>query len=104
MQIDGNGTVRRTDALGIREAISLVDSLLASVGAERIEVVTATRNRVCVQPRDLRDGEEIARRLGCDAPLDHHLVVPGYTLWTGSRDGLEVQIRSSLREPARRAW
>jgi hypothetical protein len=26
--------------------------------------------------------------------------VPGHTLWTGIVDGLEVQIRSVLRQPA----
>jgi len=27
------------------------------------------------------------------------MFVPGHTLWTGVRDGLEVQVRSVLRRP-----
>jgi hypothetical protein len=36
--------------------------------------------------------------LGLDSALDHRMFVPGHTLWTGSIDGLEVQVRSVLRQ------
>ncbi|GAB3159341.1 hypothetical protein GCM10027059_05430 [Myceligenerans halotolerans] len=85
---------------GIGDVLDLTAGLLSAVGGPRIELFTATRNRICLQPRDLADGEAIARLLGCDRPLDHHLLTPGYTVWTGERDGVEIQVRSVLRHPA----
>ncbi|GAB3166497.1 hypothetical protein GCM10027059_25710 [Myceligenerans halotolerans] len=81
-------------------ALGTAIGMVAKVGGERLEVVTVTRNRICVHPRDLSEGEQIARLLACDAPLDHRLTVPEYTLWTGARDNLEVQVRARLRDPA----
>lgn len=90
---------RRSPTLGIGDVLDLAADLLSTVGGPRVELFTATRNRICLQPRDLADGEAIARLLGCDRPLDHHLVTPGYTVWTGERDGVEVQVRAELRRP-----
>jgi hypothetical protein len=70
------------------------------VGADRIELVTVTPNRVSLQPVDLNQGEQIARVLGLTMPMDHRMFVPGNTLWTGDRDGFEVQVRSVLRQVA----
>ena len=85
-------------ALQLERAMSIVADVLRLVGAHRIEIVTLTRGRICLQPAHMADGEEIARALGCDFPLDHRMFVPGHTLWTGERDGLEVQVRSVLRQ------
>jgi hypothetical protein len=71
---------------------------VGEVGPHRIEVVTMTRNRMCLQPSHLADGEAIARSLGLDLPMDHRMFIPGHTLWCGERDDLEVQVRSVLRE------
>jgi hypothetical protein len=73
--------------------------VLRTVGAHQVEIVTLTRGRICLQPVDLNRGEQIARALGCDFPLDHRMFVPGHTLWTGQVEGLEVQVRSALRTP-----
>lgn len=70
---------------------------IRAVGPNRIELVTVTKDRICLQPADLADGEQIAHALGCDLPLDHRMFVPGHTLWTGTRHGLEIQVRSALR-------
>ncbi|GAB3164115.1 hypothetical protein GCM10027059_19600 [Myceligenerans halotolerans] len=75
-------------------------ALVSAAGRDQVAMVTTARGWLCVQPRDLSDGERIAHLLGCDAPLDHRLLVPGYTLWTGHREGLEVQVRAQLRDPA----
>lgn len=93
---------QKRDTLNVDEdvllqALDAVSALVDKAGANRIAVVTATRNRICLQPRDLLDGESVARLLGCDRPLDHRLLTPGYTLWTGHYGGLEVQVRSVLR-------
>lgn len=90
----------RTDAGALELALGAAIEMVATVGGERLEVVTVTRNRLCLHPRDLSDGEQIARELRCQSPLDHRISVPEYTIWTGRRDYLEVQVRSALRVPA----
>lgn len=84
--------------MDVGDGLSAASRILALVGADRIELVTVTSNRVSLQPTHLKEGEQIARELGLDVPLDHRMFVPGNTLWTGERDGLEVQVRSVLRQ------
>lgn len=79
-------------------AMGIVADSLRTVGPDLVEIVTLTRGRICLQPVDLNQGEQIAHTLGCDAPLDHRMFVPGHTLWTGEVGGLEVQVRSVLRQ------
>jgi hypothetical protein len=79
-------------------AMAVTADAVRVVGSDRIEIVTLTRGRICFQPVDINRGEQIARTLGCDSPLGHRMFVPGHTLWTGERDGLEVQVRSALRQ------
>jgi hypothetical protein len=86
------------DALRLEAAMSTAARVMRTVGADRIEIVTLTRGRICLQPVDLNEGEQIARTLGCDFPLDHRMFVPGHTLWAGQVEGLEVQVRSVLRQ------
>jgi hypothetical protein len=81
-------------------AIEHAKDAVSEVGAHRIEVVTITRNRMCLHPSHLADGEAIARSLGLDLPMDHRMFVPGHTLWTGEVESLEVQVRSILRQAA----
>ncbi|WP_125774324.1 hypothetical protein [Antribacter gilvus] len=83
--------------MGIDHGLQAASRIVDAVGRDRIELVTVTRDRVCLQPMVLADGEAIARALDLDVPLDHRMFVPGHTLWTGVRDGLEVQVRSVLR-------
>lgn len=79
-------------------AMGVAADAIQTVGSDRIEIVTLTRGRISLQPVNLTDGEQIARALGCDFPLDHRMFVPGHTLWTGHVEGLEVQVRSVLRQ------
>ncbi|MBE1877756.1 hypothetical protein [Myceligenerans pegani] len=101
---------REENAMNTREpdpldpAIGVLHGALAEIGAGQIAMATLARGWICLQPVRLDDGEQIAHILGCTNPLDHRLLVPGHTLWTGTRDELEIQVRSSLRKPARRAW
>lgn len=83
--------------MGIDDGLMAAAQFLNLVGADRIELVTVTSNRVSLQPADLNQGEQIARALGPNNPMDHRMFVPGNTLWTGKRNGLEVQVRSVLR-------
>jgi hypothetical protein len=86
------------DADRLAYAMRVATEAVRTVGSDHIEIVTLTRGRICLQPVNLNHGEQIARALGCDLPLDHRMFVPGHTLWTGERDGLEVQVRSALRK------
>lgn len=79
-------------------AMAAATDALRTVGPDQIEIVTLTRGRICLQPTEINRGEQIARALGCESPLDHRMFVPGHTLWTGERDGLEIQVRSALRQ------
>lgn len=81
----------------IMDALDVARGLVAAVGQERIELVTLTPTRITLHPTNLDDGESVARSLGFDEPMDHRMIVPGYTLWTGIRQGLECQVRSVLR-------
>ena len=81
-------------------AMDIARGITSSIGAGRIELITLTRDRICLQPTVMNDGERIARSIGCDLPIDHRMFVPGNTLWTGQIDGLEVQVRSALRRLA----
>jgi len=82
----------------LAHAMRVATEAVRAVGSDHIEIVTLTRGRICLQPVHLNHGEQIARALGCDWPLDHRMFVPGHTLWTGEHDGLEIQVRSALRE------
>ncbi|WP_125776160.1 hypothetical protein [Antribacter gilvus] len=83
----------------LEQAVAVAAEIVRQIGATRVELITVTRDRVCLQPVVLAEGEAIARALGLDVPLDHRMFVPGHTLWTGVRDGLEVQVRPVLRRP-----
>lgn len=89
--------------MGIDNGLQAASRIVDVVGRDRIELVTITRDRICLQPARLDDGESIAKALGCDVPFDHQMFVPGHTMWTGQRDGLEVQVRSVLRQAVRTA-
>lgn len=91
--------VRAPDELG--HVMDVARRITSSIGNERIELITMTRDRICLQPTRMDDGERIARAIGCDLPLDHRMLVPGHTLWTGDIDCMEVQVRSVLRGPRR---
>ncbi|WP_419703025.1 hypothetical protein [Promicromonospora sp. NFX87] len=81
-------------------ALDVARAALVEVGEECVELVETTGNgRVTIQPACLDDGESIARALGLDSPVDHRMISPGYTLWSGTREGLEFQVRGALRHP-----
>ncbi|MCF4123000.1 hypothetical protein L1785_18655 [Antribacter sp. KLBMP9083] len=83
----------------LARALGVVVETLARVGLERIEAITLTRNHISLQPADLAEGEQIAKTLGCDFPLDHRMLTPGFTDWTGDVSGFEVHVRAQLRRP-----
>lgn len=91
---------RRQLLTNINDGLIAAARFLDLVGADHIELVTVTPNRVSLQPADLYQGEQIARTLGLNTPMGHRMLVPGNTLWTGDRDGFEVQVRSVLRPVA----
>lgn len=87
-------------------ALTAMDQLMfaMAVAGDAVRAVGPDRDRHAdsrsdlFQPVHINRGEQIARTLGCDSPLDHRMFVPGHTLWTGECDGLEVQVRSALRQ------
>lgn len=93
-----NATDRAESGSEMLHAFDVAVAALSQAGAHRIESVTIARGWVCMQPADLSDGERIARELALDMPLDHRMTEPGYTVWSGDRDRLEVQVRAALRQ------
>lgn len=91
-------TVAKHALHDLLDALEAARAAITLVGQQRLEVVIVTRGRISLQPTDLSDGASIAHALGCNVPFDHRLFVPGHTLWTGDRNGLEVQIRAELRD------
>lgn len=84
----------------LERVFGVVVQTLAMIGEERIAAVQYTRDRISLEPKHLAEGEEIARTLGCTSPLDHRILTPGFTDWTGEVEGLEVHVRATLRRPA----
>ena len=72
--------------------------ILDLLGPGRIEQATVTQTLV-LHPCRLDQGEQIANDLGLHSALDHRRSTPGYTIWSGTYLGVEVQVRASLRRP-----
>lgn len=92
--------LRKQGSEPLARVLDMVVETLAMVDPERIAQVTLTRRHISLQPADLSDGERIAAMLGCDVPLDHRMITPGFTDWSGEVGGLEVHVRGTLRRPA----
>lgn len=84
----------------ILHALEVAARAVGQVGSHRVELVTIARGWVCMQPAHLADGAAIAGELQLPLPLDHRMMTPGYTVWSGDREGLDVQVRAELRRPA----
>lgn len=84
----------------LTRTIGIAVAALATVGLDRIGAITLTPYRMSLEPKNLADGEDIARALGCTSALDHHILTPGFTDWTGQLSDLEVHVRATLRRPA----
>ncbi|MCF4122063.1 hypothetical protein L1785_13855 [Antribacter sp. KLBMP9083] len=83
----------------LARTFGVVVEAVSKIGLERIGSITLTPDRISLVPRHLTEGEEIAKALGCNSPLDHHILTPGFTDWTGQVSGLEVHVRATLRRP-----
>lgn len=91
--------IRKQDPESLARTFGVVIETLAQVGLDRIGSVTLTPHRISLEPRDLAEGEQIARTLGCALPMDHRILTPGFTDWSGEVAGLKVHVRSVLRRP-----
>ncbi|GAB4084025.1 hypothetical protein GCM10028784_06550 [Myceligenerans cantabricum] len=91
--------IRKQGPESLARTFGVVIETLAAVGLERIGSVTLTPHRISLEPRDLAEGEQIAQALGCNLPMDHRMLTPGFTDWSGEVARLEVHVRSALRRP-----
>lgn len=85
---------------GMLHALEVAARALGQVGAHRVELVTVAREWLCIQPESLSDGVNIAGELRLALPMDHRMLAPAYTVWSGDREGLDVQVRAELRQTA----
>jgi hypothetical protein len=94
------------------KAGSLADSaagaadLLAEVGDARIKWVEVFRDHLVVHPARLVEGADIAAQLGITVATDYPATKPGFTVWTGRWNGMEMFVYAELRGTTRsiRAW
>ncbi|MCP2265039.1 hypothetical protein ACFQHV_11660 [Promicromonospora thailandica] len=88
-----------TSAAGMSE-------LLAQIGDERVKWVEVFRDRLVVHPERMSDGADIAAQLGITTATDYPATRPGFTVWTGRWQELDMFVYSELRGAARtvRAW
>ncbi|MFE7503891.1 hypothetical protein [Promicromonospora sp. NPDC057488] len=88
-------TTQGSDSL--LRALRVAADVVATVGEERIETVAVHCGRISLHPNHLAEGEQIAKLLGCSFAMDHRMLVPGSTDWSGDFDGYEVHVRAELR-------
>lgn len=91
---------------------SLADSaagaaeLLAEVGDARVKWVEVFRDHLVVHPARLIEGADIAAQLGITAATDYPATRPGFTVWTGRWNGMDMFVYGALRGSTRapRSW
>ena len=80
--------------------------LLAEVGDTRIKWVEVFRDHLVVHPSRRSEGAAIAEQLGVSVATDYPATKPGFTLWTGCWNGMDLYIYGDLRGSTRaiRSW
>lgn len=83
-----------------------VAHLLAEVGDARIKWVEVFRDHLVVHPARQSDGAAIAAQLGITVATDYPATRPGFTMWTGRWNGMDIYVYGELRGPVRavRSW
>ena len=93
-------TEHADSASSLLHALDVAARALQQVGPHRVELVTVARGWLLMQPEHLPDGETLAQELRLPLSLDHRMITPSYTVWSGDREGLDLQVRAELRRPA----
>lgn len=83
-----------------------VADLLAEVGDARIKWVEVFRDHLVVHPARQSEGAAIAAQLGITVATDYPATRPGFTMWTGRWNGMDMYVYGELRGPVRavRSW
>lgn len=83
-----------------------VMALLAEIGGMQVKWVEVFRDRLVVHPARRSEGAAIAALLGVTVATDYPTTTPGFTLWTGHWNGIDVHVYGDLRGTARtiRPW
>ncbi|MFD6141778.1 hypothetical protein [Promicromonospora sp. NPDC060271] len=83
-----------------------VAALLAEVGDTRVKWVEVFRDRLVVHPARQSEGAVIAAQLGITVATDYPATTPGFTMWTGRWNDLDLFVYSELRGTTRvvRSW
>ncbi|MFE7506216.1 hypothetical protein [Promicromonospora sp. NPDC057488] len=83
-----------------------VSDLLAEVGDARIKWVEVFRDHLVVHPERRSEGAAIAEQLGITVATDYPATRPGFTMWTGCWNGMDMYVYGDLRGTTRavRSW
>ena len=83
-----------------------VTALLREVGDSRIKWVEVFRDHLVVHPSRRSEGAAIAAQLGITVATDYPATRPGFTMWTGSWNNMDLYVYGELRGSTRevRSW
>jgi hypothetical protein len=83
-----------------------VATLLAEVGDARIKWVEVFRDHLVVHPARQSEGAAIAAQLGITVATDYPATRPGFTMWTGCWNDMDLFVYGELRGTTRavRSW
>ncbi|PUB28615.1 hypothetical protein C8K30_10335 [Promicromonospora sp. AC04] len=95
-----------TIAGNLADSAAGVAELLAEVGDARIKWVEVFRDHLVVHPARQSEGAAIAAQLGITVATDYPATKPGFTMWTGTWNGMDMYVYGDLRGTTRtvRAW
>jgi hypothetical protein len=95
-----------TIAGNLTDSAAGVAALLAEVGDTRIKWVEVFRDHLVVHPARQSEGAAIAAQLGITVATDYPATQPGFTMWTGRWNGMDMYVYGDLRGSTRavRPW
>ena len=95
-----------TIAGSLADSAARAAALLAEVGDARIKWVEVFRDHLVVHPARLVEGADIAAQLGITVATDYPATRPGFTIWTGCWESMDMFVYGTLRGSTRavRSW
>lgn len=83
-----------------------VRALLEEIGDARVKWIEVFRDHLVVHPTRRSEGAAIAAQLGITVATDYPATRPGFTMWTGCWNDMDLYVYGDLRGSTRevRAW
>ncbi|GAB4087134.1 hypothetical protein GCM10028784_37640 [Myceligenerans cantabricum] len=92
----------------LTESAGAAAGILLRIGDYRLRCVEMYQGHLSLHPARRSEGRELAELLGLVTRQDFPGVTPGFTLWTGRWEGIDVSLYADLDERPRqrtvRVW